>query len=155
MHLISLLLDDLCVEDVAGVDALASECNFIMLVAADGATRRNALMLLDLHEALWAGSGPVEQLLGLVLCQAGHDLVLHLIFILFDRRGLLCTPIATRNDSTTLYSLILLIESDDLIFIHMLLLASLILITGTLLCRPVFHTGRLTDDVGSSEEAPA
>ena len=61
MHLISLLLEDLCVEDVAGVDALARDRNIIMLVAADGAARD--ALLLDLHEALRTGSGPVEQLL--------------------------------------------------------------------------------------------
>ena len=82
MHLISLFLDDFGVEDIAGVDALASERKFVVLVAADWATRGDALLLLDLHEALWAGSCPMKQLLGLVLCQAGHYLVHHLILFL-------------------------------------------------------------------------
>ena len=87
---------------------------------------------MDLHEALRAGSGPVEQLLGLVLCKAGHHLIPHLVFVLFDR-GILRSPLIRRNNSSTLYSLILLIEFADLIFIHILLLAPRILIIDTLL----------------------
>ena len=106
--------------------------------------------MLDLHKALRAGSGPMEQLLGLVLGQAGHHLVSHLIFILFVR-GLLRTPIFIRYNSTTFNSLIcLLIEYHDMIFILILLLAPRILITDTLLfCR---HTICLTDEAWSSKE---
>ena len=111
---------------------MASKCNLIILIAADRANGGDVLLLMNLQEALRASSGPVKQLLGLVLSKAGHHLISHLVFVLFDR-GILCSTLIRRNDSSTLYSLILLIEFADLIFIHILLLAPRILITDTLL----------------------
>ena len=129
---------------------MAGKCNLVILVATDRSNGGDVLLLMDLHEALRARSGSVEKLLGLVLCKAGHHLIPHLVFVLFNR-GILRSPLIRCNYSTTFYSLILLIEFADLIFIHILLLAPRILITDTLLRS--FHTVCLADDIGPREEA--